>query len=73
MSPERIHGQPYGFKADVYSAGMILYELMTGHPVKVRNMHELKHKVPRAMDALVREYDVRSATRDSLPTNYVYE
>lgn len=31
MSPERIQGTEYSFPSDVWSIGIILYEMMTGH------------------------------------------
>lgn len=30
MSPERMEGEKYGFEADIWSLGIVLYELITG-------------------------------------------
>ncbi len=32
MAPERISNQPYDGRADVYSLGVMLYEMLAGHP-----------------------------------------
>merc|ERR1712232_1104240 len=33
MAPERVNGDNYSFKSDVWGAGMVMYELSTGvHP-----------------------------------------
>ncbi|CAO3645721.1 unnamed protein product [Mucor fragilis] len=31
MAPEVLRGEPYNYKADLWSLGVVLYELMTGH------------------------------------------
>ncbi|KAL9537335.1 hypothetical protein MBANPS3_011866 [Mucor bainieri] len=31
MAPEVLKGEPYNYKADLWSLGVVLYELMTGH------------------------------------------
>ena len=45
-APERIRGQPGDQRSDVYSAGAIFYELVTGHPPYVGNSTEhLKQQI----------------------------
>lgn len=37
MSPERLHGHGYDGRADVYSLGIVIYQMLTGHlPFSVR-------------------------------------
>ena len=31
MSPERLEGEEYSFPSDIWSIGMILYEMVVGH------------------------------------------
>ena len=31
MSPERLEGEEYSFPSDIWSIGMILYEMVAGH------------------------------------------
>lgn len=55
MAPELINGKSYGFKADVWSLGTLLFQLLTGtHPFTGKNMRELErnlregaYKIPR--------------------------
>lgn len=45
MSPERLSNKPYGPKADIYSAGVVLLELTSGQPkihLKCSRKEELK-------------------------------
>lgn len=46
MSPELLKGHRYGFPSDIWAAGLILYELMTGeHAFNARSRDELYEKI----------------------------
>lgn len=53
MSPEQVLGQPAGPKSDIFSTGVILYELLAGkHPfaaaTAVDTMHRILHETPES-------------------------
>lgn len=59
MSPERIAGQPYDYKADVYSAGMVLLEMMRGTCVRVTRVSQLRTMVPETIQRMRLRYTTR--------------
>ncbi|KPI83053.1 hypothetical protein ABL78_7927 [Leptomonas seymouri] len=59
MSPERIAGQPYDYKADVYSAGMVLLEMLRGSCVRVTRVSQLRKMVPDTIQRIRLRYAAR--------------
>lgn len=49
LSPEICHGRPYDAKSDVWSLGVVLYEMMClSHPFQGNNMKDLIDKIVKA-------------------------
>lgn len=43
MAPEIFNKAPYDFKIDVWSLGVVVYEILTGRPLfQCRSLHELR-------------------------------
>ena len=47
MAPELLNGESYSYKADVWSLGTMLFELLTGHSPfnDAKNKDQLKEKI----------------------------
>jgi serine/threonine protein kinase/pSer/pThr/pTyr-binding forkhead associated (FHA) protein len=45
MAPEQVRGEPVGPTADIYAAGALFYEILTGRPVFTGSMVEVMHAV----------------------------
>lgn len=46
MSPEHVEGRPLDFRTDVFSVGILLYQLVTGElPFNGRNPHEILKRI----------------------------
>ena len=55
LSPEQARGQPVDLRADIFAAGIVLWELLTG-----RQLFPASHRSPAAALAAARNPDVRA-------------
>ena len=59
MAPELINGNQYGFKADIWSLGTLLFQILTGvHPFIGRNMKDLQSKLKNGEYKIPRDIEI---------------
>ncbi len=58
MSPEQILGQPVGSRTDIFAAGVVLYQFVTGRqPFEGQGMFDVQRRIHQIRDNLVRYHD----------------
>lgn len=67
MSPEQLRGRPYNYKVDIYSLGLIFFELLVVFGTEMERMKTLRElrssKFPN---------DFRNIHQDEVINNYFY-
>jgi len=57
ISPERLRREPVNHQADIYSLGVVLFGLLTGHrPFLSKNLHDLIEQILKSEPPLLRMY-----------------
>ena len=71
MAPEILYYQKYDINSDLWSVGIILYEMVVGKPpFNCKNIYELVRCIENKNIVIDDKYNLRSMGNPIFPTNY---
>jgi len=74
MAPEIIKHQHYSMKADIWSVGVVFYQMLTGQqPLKSKNFYELSKKIDNGDASISIPLDIPSKSRVILENILIFD